>query len=82
MDNNTKLELSGNLSSEWDQYRRALQAAGVIITDKMDELIWIGGDTSGILTLKNVYEALLSTQDLPMITSWWIQMWKWNIQQK
>jgi hypothetical protein len=67
---------------EWDHYRRALQASGVIYLKKVDELIWIGGDSSGNLSAKNVYAALLSTQISPTITGWRNQMWKWNIQQK
>jgi ribonuclease HI len=77
-----ELELTWELSTEWLQFRRALQAAGVIVTGNEDELIWTGGDTSGVISVKNVYEALISTQNLPLITSWRIQMWKWNIPQK
>jgi hypothetical protein len=39
------LGLTGELSMEWKQFRRALQAAGVVVTDNVDELIWTGGDT-------------------------------------
>jgi hypothetical protein len=71
-----ELELTWELSTEWIQFRRALQAVGVIVTGNEDELIWTGGDTSGVISVKNVYEALISTQNLPLITSWRIQMWK------
>jgi hypothetical protein len=77
-----ELELTWELSTKWLQFRWALQAAGVIVTGNEDELIWTGGNTSGVISVKNVYEALLSTQNLPLITSWRIQMWKWNIPQK
>jgi hypothetical protein len=77
-----ELELTGELSMEWLQFRRALQATGVIVIGNEDEQIWTWGDTSGVILVKNVYEALLSTQNLPLITGWRIQMWKWNIPQK
>jgi hypothetical protein len=79
---NEELELTGELSMEWLQFRQALQAVGVIVTRNENELIWTEGDTSGVISVKNVYEELISTQNIPLITGWRIQMWKWNIPQK
>jgi hypothetical protein len=45
----------GDLALEWDFFCRALIGTGVQIQNKEDELIWTGGDNSGILTVKNVY---------------------------
>jgi hypothetical protein len=32
--------------------------SGISLVDKQDELIWTGGDKSGFISVKNVYEAL------------------------
>jgi ribonuclease HI len=63
-------------------FRHALQASGVSIHDKEDNLLWIGGDSSGSLMVKNVYVAFLSTQNLSILTGWRKSLWKWDIQQK
>jgi len=39
----SELELSGDLASEWDRFRRALHSSGIILTENDDELQWIGG---------------------------------------
>jgi hypothetical protein len=80
--NSNALELTGNLALEWEQYTKALKAAGVKLSGNEDEIIWIGGDASGVLSAKNVYLALLSIQNLQVIKGWLLHMWKWNIQEK
>jgi ribonuclease HI len=44
--------------------------------------MWIGGDSSGYLTVKNAYLALLSTQNLSIFKGWRKSLWKWDMQQK
>jgi hypothetical protein len=61
---------------------RALQAAGVTLTENEDEFIWTGGDSSGYLTTKNVYTTLFSTLNLQVATGWRKNFWSWNIQLK
>jgi hypothetical protein len=80
--NNSDMDLTGNLAVEWDHYRRALQASGITLSENEDELLWIGGDSSGSLSTKNVYATLFSTLNQSTITGWRNQLWKWNIQQK
>jgi hypothetical protein len=63
------LELSGDLAAEWDRFRQALQSSGITLTKNDDELQWIGGDASGIITSKNVYLAICATQNL-LIDFW------------
>jgi hypothetical protein len=46
---------------EWDKYKRALQSSDISLLNSVDELIWTGGDSTGILNTKNVYEAIIST---------------------
>jgi hypothetical protein len=44
--------LSGNLAAEWDIFRKSLIGAGVFIRDTPDQLLWKGGNSSGIYQLK------------------------------
>jgi hypothetical protein len=48
------LGFSGDIAAKWDQFRRALIDSGAYIQDIEDELMWIGGDNSGYLTVKNI----------------------------
>jgi hypothetical protein len=45
-------------------YCRALIGVGVSLHDTNDTLLWTGGDSSGIISVKNIYSALISTQRL------------------
>jgi hypothetical protein len=56
--NSIDLGLEGDLASEWDRYRLSLIGAGIALSDRQDELRWMGGDCTGHLTTKNVYNAL------------------------
>ena len=76
------MDLTGDLAVEWDHFGRALQASGVSLSENEDELLWIGGDSSGSLSKKNVYAALISTLNQLTLTGWRNRLWKWNIQQK
>jgi len=52
------LDLLIILAEEWDHYRALLAELGISLVNKLDELIWIGGDFSGVISVKNIYEAL------------------------
>jgi len=54
------LGLVGEMEKEWDSFRKALYGAGIQLQDRLDDLKWIGGDKSRILSFKNVYDALAS----------------------
>jgi hypothetical protein len=54
------LGLEGDLATEWEKYRRNLIGSGIQLLDRLDELMWTGGDNSGQLTVKNVYNAVAS----------------------
>jgi hypothetical protein len=58
------LALVGNLAEEWDRYHRALLSMRVTLSDNEDTFLWMGGDSSGYLTTKNVYTTLSSTHNL------------------
>jgi hypothetical protein len=53
-----ELGLDENLAVEWDNFRQSLIESGISLVDRQDELIWTGGDMSGHISVKNVYEAL------------------------
>jgi hypothetical protein len=76
------LKLTGNLALEQDNYKRSLQASDISISNSIDELIWTGGDSTGILNTKNVYEAIISTKNFQLIKDWRKRIWKGNIQLK
>jgi hypothetical protein len=71
-----KLQNGQNLHKE-------LCGAGITLIDNTkDELRWTGGDLSGELTVKNCYNAILSTQNLPIWSGWKLKCWKWSVQLK
>jgi hypothetical protein len=45
--------------SEWSRFTTALKGAGITLTDQPDSLLWAGGDATGSLTVKNIYNAFL-----------------------
>jgi hypothetical protein len=63
---------------EWDSYRRHLIDSGIKLVDRPDELIWIGGDNSGQISVKNVYEALSNKIWNYKIGGWRRMLWTWD----
>jgi hypothetical protein len=53
-----ELGLDEPLAEEWERYTQLLRDSGIALVEKQDELIWMGGDKSGHISVKNVYEAL------------------------
>jgi len=52
------LGLTGLVAIEWKTFVKALIDSGVQLQHGEDTLIWTGGDQSGLLTVKNVYNAM------------------------
>jgi hypothetical protein len=77
-----ELGILGDLATEWEHYRRALHSLGISLNDSADELLWIGGDRSGILNSKNIYLAICDTQNFPIATGWRKNFWNWDLQLK
>jgi hypothetical protein len=71
--------LIGSMAREWDSFLAALKQAGISLTEARDALIWARGDATGRVTVKNIYVALLPTQDVAALPPWLFQMWKWPI---
>jgi hypothetical protein len=74
----SELGLEGDHAAEWDTYRRNLIDYGVLLVDRSDELIWTGGDLSGQITVKNVYEALSNKSWRYKIGGWRRKLWTWD----
>jgi hypothetical protein len=67
----------------WNFYTAELNRVGVTLhADTKDSLLWSGGDLSRNLNVKNCYEAIISTQNLPTWQGWKVNMWKWHLQLK
>jgi len=67
------------VAKEWDLFYRALIGSGIQLQDILDELKWIGGDKSGLLYVKNVYDALASTKWQQSIGGWRHSCWKGDL---
>jgi hypothetical protein len=80
---NVDFELSGFHFSDWENYIVELNKVWVTLhPNSEDARLWMGGDTTGDLNVKNVYDSILSTQVLPICQGWRVQLWKWKMQLK
>jgi hypothetical protein len=70
--------LVGELAAEWDRYRQNLIGSGIKLVDRSDELIWTGGDSSGQISVKNVYSALSKKLWKFKTGGWRRKLWKWD----
>jgi hypothetical protein len=62
--------------SEWDGFTQQLTDAGIRLQERPDTLMWTGGDCTGFLTAKNVYQALAEKFWSPINASWRQKIWK------
>jgi hypothetical protein len=74
---NNALGLERDLTLEWNSLRFALINNGVQLLENPDKIIWMGGDASRQLTVKNAYEALEKKNWCFMIGGWRKSMWSW-----
>jgi hypothetical protein len=72
------LELEGLLALEWQNFRCALINTGVQLLMRPDELKWTGGDSSGMISVKNVYEATEKKKRSFVIGGWRKSLWSWD----
>jgi hypothetical protein len=65
----------------WNNFTLELRKAGITLQESVeDKLLWNGGDASGILSVRNCYKAIMSTQNLPIRSGWRYSIWKWRLQ--
>jgi ribonuclease HI len=72
------LELEGQTTFEWKTFRCALINSGVQLQARPDVLKWTGGDSSGQITVKNVYEATEAKYWNFSIGGWRKTLWSWE----
>jgi hypothetical protein len=72
------LDLAEPLAEEWDRYRKSLIESGISLVEKHDELILIGGNKAGYITVKNGYEALSKSLWNTNLGGWRRKIWKWE----
>jgi hypothetical protein len=73
------LELTGDSLTEWNKFCRSLISAGVYLHNNKDRLLWTGGDSSGHITVSNLYSTFINSANSPNITGWRKGIWKWKI---
>jgi len=73
-----ELELEGNLASERNTFHRALINIGVQMHVRPDELKWTSGNSSALISVKNVYEATKKKKRNFVIGGWRKSMWSCN----
>jgi hypothetical protein len=74
-----ELELTGNLVDEWFSFCKALILSGIQLQPKEDLLIWSGGDHSGVMTVRNVYNTLAQEYWPNQISGWRRKFWSWDL---
>jgi hypothetical protein len=75
----TDLELTRQLQEEWSLFRRALILNGVFLQANPDILKWSGDNSTGLITVKNVYLAAATMKWNNNFGYWCMAMWKWNV---
>jgi ribonuclease HI len=76
---NIELGLSGSMATKWNSFCKALIDSGIHLQPRDDILIWTGGDHSGILSVKNVYNALAKKLWPQQIAGWRRHLWTWDL---
>jgi hypothetical protein len=73
-----ELDLEGQLASKWKNFRCALINTGVQLLMRPEKLKWMGGDSSGLISVKNVYEATEKKKQNFVIGGWRKSLWYWD----
>jgi hypothetical protein len=77
-----RLGFKGTRAIEWEQYTRELKVVGISLKNNQDDLGWTGGDSSRNISVKNLYDAIISTKQFPSSLGWKTKIWKWKLQLK
>ena len=75
---NEDLDLTLNLVEEWNNYRALMAESSISLANKPDKLIWTRGDSSGVILVKNIYEALSNQLWKKIQEGWRKKLWKWD----
>jgi hypothetical protein len=77
-----ELGLAGDLAVEWESHIILLIDSIISLSDTQDELRWMRGDGTGLLTTKNVYNALASELWQKNNGGVRRKLWSWDFPQK
>jgi len=77
-----EMGIIGEEVSEWDHYYKTLVNSGILLTDRLYKLIWTGGDRSGNISTKNVYDVLASKIWNHNKSLWHRSLWDWDLAPK
>jgi ribonuclease HI len=77
--NCSELSLCDPLASEWTRYTTSLKSAGISLSADPDGLVWAGGDATGVISVKNIYKAILSQHLSANELPWINQLWAWKV---
>jgi hypothetical protein len=53
-----EMSLMGSLATKWQEFRCAILNNGFQLKRKPYDLVWMGGDSLGRISVKNVYDAI------------------------
>jgi hypothetical protein len=73
------LELSADLAVEWDNFCLELTRVGVLLHNAEDQFLWAGRDSSGHISVKNIYMAIANTTIHNNRNGWCKKLWIWKI---
>jgi hypothetical protein len=74
-----EMGLVGSEATKWDCFCRALDHEGIFLSDSLDELVWTGSNSSGVITTKNAYDAIASKIWTRSDKWWHNSLWKWDL---
>jgi hypothetical protein len=69
-------------ASEWELFVSSLKCVGIYLSEDSDSIMWMGGDASGIISVKNLYTTLLQPFEFSSDNDWIYKLWKWTVQLK
>jgi hypothetical protein len=76
----TDLGMTGRLAEDWDNFTRELNGTDVSLQEtEKDSLLWSGGDKKCDITVKNIYKAIFSLEEIPVWSGRQIKFWKWHL---
>jgi hypothetical protein len=67
--------LPPDLEEEWDEFYQELSRIGIYLHNIEDQLLWAGGDSSGLISVRDIYSAVSNTVNNTTTTSWCKHLW-------
>jgi hypothetical protein len=58
---------------------RNFPESGIYLHNVEDQLLWAGGDNSGLISVRNIYTTISNTTNNINTTGWRKHLWTWKI---